>query len=202
MKTIVLTMRGSIRIDRVQNHLKSVGIDEFKLFYGINGARSGLQVGFPYEIDNPGSGYKIDHKGMGCSLSHWILWTHLEFVSRDSEDDCWMIVEDDVLFLDGWKQKVEDALKDIPDDWDILYPGHCCIGGKIIKYLRPGLVSAKPLCTHCYIVRKKALQTLIDNNEKIWAPIDLQMMFGSLNKLNTYAIYPRVADQEGTVIHD
>ena len=203
MKTIVLTLRGSSRIDRVQNHLKEVGVQEFKLFYGLNGAKSGLQAGFPYEVDNPGSGYKIDSKHVGCSLSHWILWTSLEFHSRDSsDDDYWMIVEDDVIFRDGWKEKLQSAIKDLPDNWDILYAGHCCIHTRIDGYVREGLLIAKPLCTHCYLVRKKALPVLIEENQKIYAPIDIQMYFGACQKLNTYAIYPRIADQDGTIIND
>lgn len=202
MKTIVLTMRGSSRIERVQNHLKDCGITDFKLFYGINAVKSGLKTEFTYDIDFPGAGYKINDKQLGCTLSHWILWNHLEFVSRDLEDDYWMIVEDDVVFRDGWKQKIEDALRDLPKDWDTLYAGHCCLMDKIDGYVREGLLIAKPFCTHCYIVRKKALQVLIDENEKIWAPVDIQMYFGSSKKLKTFAIYPRVADQDGTVISD
>ena len=202
MKTIVLTVRGSSRIERVENHLKSSGIQDYKLFYGISGVRSGLEAGFTYDIDHPGSGYKINNKQLGCTLSHWILWNHLEFVSRDSEDDYWMIVEDDVLFRDGWKEKVDEAIRDLPMHWDILYAGHCCILDKIDGYVREGLLVARPFCTHCYIVRKKALPILIEENEKIWAPIDIQMYFGSSKKLYTFAIFPRVADQDGTDIKD
>lgn len=202
MKTIVLTLKDSSRIAKTESHLKSVGLTDYKLFYGLNGAKSGLQAGFPYEIDHPGSGYKIDSKHVGCSLSHWILWTHLEFVSRETEDDMWMIVEDDVLFRDGWSEVLKLALKDLPKDWDILFAGHCCVHSRTIGYVREGLLIAKPLCTHCYIVRKKALNVLIDENHKIYAPIDLQMSLGALPRLNTYAIYPRIADQDGTNIHD
>jgi GR25 family glycosyltransferase involved in LPS biosynthesis len=59
-----------------------------------------------------------------------------------------------------------------------------------------------PLCTHCYVVRKKALKTLIETNEKIYAPIDLQMYFNSKHHLNCFTIFPRVADQEGMNLAD
>lgn len=202
MKTIVLTIKGSNRVEKVSNHLKSSGIDDFSIFYGINGIKSGLHTIHPYEIDNPRSNYKMGSKTIGCYLSHFILWKHLNSIEEHLDNDYWMIVEDDVLLLDGWRKKVDDAISDLPKDWDILYAGHCCINNRIHGHIRDGLVVSKPLCTHCYIVRKKALNILIDECEKVWAPIDIQMSFIDYNKLKSFAIYPKIADQDGTIISD
>lgn len=195
METVVLTMRGSSRIRRLQRNLATAGISDYRLFYGVNGEESGLKASIPYEFDNPGSGYLIGAKHVGCSLSHWMLWSALEF--ERSDWDKVMILEDDVIFRSHWKETVDIALTKLPEDWDILYPGSCCTRNRMGRELDSNLFEGMPLCTHCYIVRRKALKTLIETNNEVWAPIDLQMFFKSKHLLKTFTIFPRVVDQEG-----
>lgn len=195
METVVLTMRGSSRIRRLQRNLATAGISDYRLFYGVNGEKSGLKASIPYEFDNPGSGYLIGAKHVGCSLSHWMLWSALEF--ERSDWDKVMILEDDVIFRSHWKETVDIALTKLPEDWDILYPGSCCTRNRMGRELDSNLFEGMPLCTHCYIVRRKALKTLIETNNEVWAPIDLQMFFKSKHLLKTFTIFPRVVDQEG-----
>lgn len=201
MKTIAITLRNSQKIPRLEEHLKNSGISEYQIFYGINGPKSGLATIIPFEIDSPGSGYKIGPTTLGCTLSHWNLWNTLDFQLRNGDTtEFWMVVEDDVLFKDGWKDAVESAIKDVPSDWDMIFPGSCCLGGRIKSTIRAGLVEAWPLCTHCYIVRAKAIKTLIETNEEQYGPIDIQLYFKSFPKMKIYAIDPRVADQFNTEI--
>lgn len=188
-------MRGSSRIRRLQRNLATAGISDYRLFYGVNGEESGLKASIPYEFDNPGSGYLIGAKHVGCSLSHWMLWSALEF--ERSDWDKVMILEDDVIFRSHWKETVDIALTKLPEDWDILYPGSCCTRNRMGRELDSNLFEGMPLCTHCYIVRRKALKTLIETNNEVWAPIDLQMFFKSKHLLKTFTIFPRVVDQEG-----
>lgn len=195
METVVLAMRGSSRIHRLKRNLQSAGISDYRIFYGVNGEKSGLKASIPYEFDNPGSGYVIGAKHVGCSLSHWVLWTALDF--DRATPDMVMILEDDIVFRPHWKETVERALTKLPEDWDILYPGSCCTRQRMGRELDSNLFEGMPLCTHCYIVRKKALKTLIETNEEVYAPIDLQMYFKSRDKLKCFTIFPRVADQDG-----
>lgn len=200
METVIITMRGSPRIPRLKENLESAGVNNYRIFYGLDGKKSGLKASIPYEVDNPGSGYTICHKHVGCTMSHWMLWNALEF--DPNTPDMVMILEDDVLFRPHWRETIERALTKLPDNWDLLYPGSCCAHGKLSRELDSNLFEGMPLCTHCYIVRKKALKTLIETNEKIYAPIDLQMYFNSKQHLNCFTIFPRVADQEDMNLAD
>ena len=193
-------MRGSSRIPRLQRNLDSAGVTDYRIFYGLNGAKSGLKASIPYEIDAPGSGYLICSKHVGCSMSHWMLWNALDF--DPSTPDMVMVLEDDILFRPHWRETIERALTKLPEDWDILYPGSCCAHGKLSRELDSNLFEGMPLCTHCYIVRKKALKTLIETNEEVFAPIDLQMYFKSRQHLKCFTIFPRVADQEDCALAD
>lgn len=200
MQTVVIAMRGSPRIPRLQYNLDSAGITDYRIFYGLNGQRSGLKASIPYEFDNPGSGYLIGSKHVGCTMSRWMLWNALDF--EPSTPDMVMILEDDVMFRPHWRETVERALTKLPEDWDILYPGSCCTRNRMGRELDSNLFEGMPLCTHCYIVRKKALKTLIETNEEIYAPIDLQMYFKSRERLKCFTIFPRVADQEDNQLAD
>jgi len=200
METVAITIRNSPRIPRLKENLKSAGINDYRIFYGLNGKKSGLKASIPYEVDNPGSGYLICHKHVGCTMSHWMLWNALDF--DPSTPDMVMILEDDVLFLPHWRETIERALIKLPEDWDIIYPGSCCTHGKLSGELDSNLFEGMPLCTHCYIVRKKALKTLIETNEEIYAPIDLQMYFNSRNLIKCFTIFPRVVDQDETNLSD
>lgn len=200
MDSVVITLRGSHRIERLKQHLTKSGICDFRLFYGIDAPYSGIATTLTYEIDNPGSGYIMSQKLVGCSLSHWMLWKTLEF--DRSTSDAVMIFEDDVILHSEWKKIVDNAILKLPDDWDILFAGSCCASDKLRKQIDHNLFEGVPLCLHFYIVRKKALKILIETNEKFSGPIDIQIYFNSNKHLKSYIIFPRVADQVNTVLSD
>ena len=193
-------MRGSNRIPRIQNHFKESGVDNYRFFYGIDGPKSGLVASVSYEVDKPESKLVMHPKQLGCFLSHWMLWKSLDF--DPNTPDAVQIFEDDVLLRPHWKETVERALTKLPEDWDILFPGSCCAGDKRKKEYDSNLFEGFPLCNHHYIVRKKALKTLIESNEEVCQPIDIQAYFRSGPLLQSFIIFPRVSDQVDTVFPD
>jgi GR25 family glycosyltransferase involved in LPS biosynthesis len=200
VESVVITMRGSNRIPRIQNHFKESGVDNYRFFYGIDGPKSGLVASVSYEVDKPESKLVMHPKQLGCFLSHWMLWKSLDF--DPNTPDAVQIFEDDVLLRPHWKETVERALTKLPEDWDILFPGSCCAGDKRKKEYDSNLFEGFPLCTHFYIVRKKALKILIESNEEVCQPIDIQAYFRSGPLLQSFIIFPRVADQVDTVFPD
>lgn len=58
---------------------------------------------------------------MGCALSHLSLWTSLANEQPSCEN--YLILEDDVKFHPDWLSVWEEASKNIPDDYDVLYLG-------------------------------------------------------------------------------
>ena len=200
MDSVAITLRGSHRIERLKQHLTESGVCDFRLFYGIDAPYSGITTNLTYEVDNPGSGYIMAQKTTGCYLSHWMLWTALEF--DRSVSDAVMIFEDDVILHSGWKKIIDDAILKLPSDWDILFGGSCCASDKLGNQIDHNLFEGVPLCLHFYIVRKKALKTLIETNSKFSGPIDIGIYFNSKQHLKSYIIFPRVADQVDTVLSD
>tara|TARA_R110000868_G_C10684772_1_gene747778 strand:- start:137 stop:688 length:552 start_codon:yes stop_codon:yes gene_type:complete len=181
----------------LRKHLSDEKI-EYRLFTGVNAAEMGLTTINTYEVDGPGSGYIMPQKHTGLCLSHWLLWKKL-FEDYQHFEDPHLVVEDDVEFLPGWRDSL-DAIKP-PEDWDMILIGSCNCMDKARNEVSPGLFKVhQPQCTHAYLVRSKALPILIEEQKKIWAPIDLALIFGAYNKLNVYTVLPRICGQYGQEI--
>jgi hypothetical protein len=190
------------RIARAKLHFDAAGLPEVEFFEGLYAQEAGLLTSHLYEVDNPGTNFRMGPKPVGIWLGHWALWSHL--VHAYAPDERVMILEDDALFQPDWKEKFEDALEhDVPADYDILYPGHCCcvsaanihISGTVFK-------TTGAQCNHCYVIRVGMLPLALRTLRKVWAPIDIQMTFELLAKIKAYAIIPRIVDQFDTEFPD
>jgi len=195
VKSRVITLHETPdRRDACAAHL-SERSHPFEFFYGVNAATWGLTTLHPYEKDHPGSGYIMPQKHVGLHLSHWILWN---LFAASAEGDSFSVMEDDVHLASDWKPRVEHAEACLPADWDICLLGHCNALDKPRHHVNGTVFKvAYPQCTHWYLVRRKALATLIETQRKVWAPIDLALIFGSYPQLNVYTVIPRLAQQFG-----
>lgn len=162
--------------------------------YGINANEAGLLTTHTYDRDHPGSGYRIPSKHVGLHLSHVMAWTTLWHLGVGYG----LVLEDDALFEDGWFPRYQQALRDVPDDMDILHLGSCNTGDKVKTQVAGEVWEVKyPQCTHSYVVARKALPVLLATQQKIWAPIDLALIFNSYPQLKVYTVLPRICDQHG-----
>jgi GR25 family glycosyltransferase involved in LPS biosynthesis len=165
-------------------------------FNGWNNTIAGLRAIHPYEVDDPGSGYLMGERQIGIYLSHWMLWNYLTTLPNDS----FFIFEDDVQFLTGWKPQWEQDLALLPSDWDMFYVGSCCVNGwpENIQFSEHIIKTKKAQCLHAYMVRSKALPILLEKCQKVWAPIDLAVLWECFPYLNVFVRVPRLVTQENT----
>ena len=190
----ILTLPDSTRIQATEEHLYLNGVVG-KRFYGINAVKMGLTTVNPYEVDAPGSGYIMPQKHTGMHLSHFLMWRHFLY---DHEYGDFTVFEDDVRLIEDWNKILIENGPEVPGDWDIVMLGSCCTDGRPKTHISGNIYRVEyPLCTHAYMVRRKALPILLETQEKSWAPIDLSLYFNSYPKLNVYTILPRIAYQDG-----
>ena len=64
-------------------------------------------------------------KPTGCWLSHYMLWSTMTRMT----DDAYLVLEDDAQLCDGFMEKFDQALRDVPSDYSFLHLGHCCMQG-------------------------------------------------------------------------
>lgn len=184
------------QIRKARAHFTASGLTNVEFFWGINAQVAGLATSHKYELDNPGGGWRIGEKATGCWLSHYMLWNAL----TQLPDELFFILETDAQFHPGFAVNFAQALKDVPSDFDYLAPGHCCLKGQPTKRVTGNVYESKHMmCTHAYVVKRKALPTLL-SMRKVWAPIDIQLKLECFPKLRTYAVVPRIVSQFNTVL--
>ena len=148
----------------------------------------------------------LNNAEIGCFLSHRDIYKMIKAEGWETT----LILEDDCLFLEDYDFTVELALRDMPEDWDMLYLGQHnydsikiaqSIEGRThaIKEQISGRLYKASRCwlTHAYIVRQKAVDTLIKGTEVLYASID-GVLADVQEGLNVYAIYPNIVKQDGT----
>lgn len=165
-------------------------------FMGIHAEKFGLKTVWPYEVDNPGSGYLLSQKQVGVHMSHYMLWGALNLLW----DEHYMVLEDDAQFPENWHSRFTQVMTDVPRDFDMIYIGACCTFDKPKQPIKGEVWQVQwPFCTHAYVVAKKALPVLLETQRKVWAPIDIALINTSLPKLRVYTVLPSIVSQFDTV---
>jgi len=198
MKTFCLCLPEYLaQIEAAKKHFEEMGVGEVNFVYGVNADLAGLATRHLYEIDNPGTGFSMGSKPTGIWLGHLMLWT----AAIQHPDEHFMFLECDAQFQEGWKEKFEQGMLDVPKNFDIFYPGHCAMEGHPMKHVRGKVFESKhPQCNHAYIVRRGVLPFLLSKIRKCWAPMDCQMVFEIFEHLKVYALVPRIIDQRDTIL--
>ena len=193
MKTICLTMPETpSRRLASEKHFAELGL-AVDFMPSINGEVFGLQTSREYTLDGPPfNGYRVPPRVVGIFLSHCTVWMAAALM----DDAEFFILEDDALFCEGWKERLQQALADVPKDYDILYVGSCCCKGKPTENVKGEVFVVEwPLCLHAYIIAKKAIPTLIRTQRNCYAPIDVALAIHTLPYLKAYTILPRIVGQ-------
>lgn len=197
MKTICIHLpEKPERLEQARNHFASQGVNA-EFYVGINGQKMGVLTDHPYMLDRkPGDElFFIGNHGVGIFLSHYSLWNAMTLLP----DEHIFILEDDAKFQDGWKEKFDKALQDVPADFDVLFIGSCAAKKKRNRHITGGIWEVKyPMCFHAYVVAKKAVPHLLATNRDCYAPIDISVTLHSFPALKVYTLLPRIVDQFNT----
>lgn len=194
MKYICLIMPESpSRTLAVTKHFAECGLDPVHLMPTINGDVFGLQTSREYTLDGPPfNGYRVPPKVVGIFLSHYTAWMACSLM----DDDHFFIMEDDALFCTGWKERLDQVMKDVPPDFDMLYVGSCCCKDKPTEQVKGEVFVVEwPLCLHAYIIARKALPIFIRTQRNCYAPIDVALAIHTLPYMKAYTVLPRIVSQ-------
>ena len=184
-----------------QEYLASQGIDDVHEIAGIhyNWGVCGNKI---YLVDGkPEEKFYIGDKKVCGNLSQYLCFS----VMNAMDYTHFMFMEGDVKFVDGWREKLEIEMENVPEDFDFLFAGNCCtmdkepvhVKGNVYEF--PWRGEAKrfhyPQCSHCLIIAKKCLPFLIASNRDVSMPSDVSLVVNSFPKLKVCAILPRIATQ-------
>jgi len=194
-KIFCLTLKDTPkRREYAENHFKQHDLD-VEFFEGINGSKFGLKTKIPYNDDDPnGPDYFIKEGRIGCLLSHFMLW---KTIWHNNYDEI-LILEDDVVLCENFKEKLIELKNKLPDDWQYVFVGNCClVPPEYQTSVRDGIIipSHPPMCTHAYMIKKSSIPVLIETNSQAWSAVDIQIQKRTLKILKYYVCEPPLAKQ-------
>lgn len=192
-RTFVLTVNRPIaRYDATVKHLNELGI-AFERFNGFDNQLCKLNPVETFDLDRVGE--RIGAKHVAACLSHYLLWKCMSM----QPDDAFLVLEYDVEFPADWLYRYGQAMNALPTDWQVLFLGSCCCKGRETIHIEGEIFEVRyPLCGHAIMYRKSALETLLEQHQKISMPLDIAMFYQSLPLLRTYCVLPALIGQRGT----
>jgi len=177
------------RLETVTKECDKLNI-KFKRFPGIDIkslSKEILNKYIPKKIQENGTNGMI-----GCGLSHLFIWK--DAINNNYKNI--LILEDDITFTDDFNEYFLNVIKEVPEDYDILYLGYkdnICNPPKdcSFNYVYKPIF---PLQTHAMIISNKGLKKLVNLIEKIYNHIDW-LIAGNIDKLNIYASQKKIVNQ-------
>ena len=199
--TFIISKPESEKENRCIRYMKSFGIDAVPI-YGFRAHNCGISTDYYHNREKE----KAKVKTIVAGLSHFAAWSAIKWMveAKITDHRTFLIVEDDVEFLDkNWKSLANDNLQFVPNDWHVVYLGSCCADPiEDHGYIAANLYRlVRGMCTHAYLVNYEGACKLLETNQKVWAPIDIQMLIDSMPRMNFYGILPRLATQENTNLY-
>jgi GR25 family glycosyltransferase involved in LPS biosynthesis len=139
-----------------------------------------------------GCSHPLMNKGeCGCTDSHIRLW-------RDIVDKGYpwaLVFEDDARLVEHFRDRLDDILSDLPDDWDYVNLGSVPFLKIKRETVTPRLVRGSSTTTHCYLVSQKGARHLSQwNTRDTHFIVDMQLartplsMFYTVQPLATQSV--------------
>jgi len=197
----VFYINSKSRIDRYRNmqkRLPELGIEAERL-EAITGGQLDARA-----FDFGDSKKDLNSGEIGCIQSHRALYKKI----IDNKIDKAFILEDDALFCENFNEIFNEAIRHVPNDWQMIYFGQFnydqvgTINGSkthAIKEKVEGIVYVANRCwlTHAYAIRGCA-DYLYENTKVMYHTLDA--MLADLQKdLKVYAFHPNIIRQDDTV---
>lgn len=150
-------------------------------------------------------GEKFTGGMVGCFESHKDMLD----MAVNTGIECLMVTEDDLLFVPGYKNLLQMAVKELPKDWDMIYLGYeshkpgpnVNSFGRGVKMLEGNKWWGVPHSiwgTHGYVVRgRHTMEKLLEGMAKMEMQVDQQWIHLVLPKsgLKYYACHPMLIKQ-------
>lgn len=122
-----------------------------------------------------------------CKYSHWFC---IKLAQHEQRTE-FLVLEDDVVFSDDFSLD----LKDVPDDWDIVYFGGNHSRGTPIHVKNNVYKCTYTLCAHAMLVRYTCYELLLNRLLETEEPVDVILGKLHATDVNAYVIYPHTAWQ-------
>ena len=167
------------RWNQAKEEFEKNGI-EVERVSAVEGAK--LNIEFPPEMKEG---------AVGCSLSHLYVMKMAKQLGLDN----YLVLEDDVKFIDNFSEIFPQIITQVPDDWDMLYLGGQHIHGRNIQEVTSNIYKCEyTLTTHSFAIRNTVYDLFIDKLIDITKPCDVHFAEEHKN-INAYVCIPHLTWQ-------
>jgi glycosyl transferase family 25 len=144
------------RWERMQARFAAAGVGAVERFPAVDGGKLAVPAAWP---ESSGA--------YGCLQSHLAVVREARAQVRESI----LIMEDDVVFADGFHEQFQERVRGLPPDWDMLFFG--CLHYEPPEPAAPGLGRLRiSFSTFMYAVRQTVYGAFISLNERERYPVD------------------------------
>lgn len=186
-------------VDRWHNakkHFSESGIENLIEVAGVHGVQWGIDGVRTYDRDNPGQQYRIGPGYTSQFISVYIMYV----IAGVLPSPHFLFLECDARLKPDFLYHLGKELENVPEDFDFLFVGSCCLEGKLHKHVKGNVYELTPEtgyanCGHCFIVARKAVPYIIKTQCDTYAPSDINMALHTFPNLKVFAISPRLSDQ-------
>ncbi len=136
---------------------------------------------------------------LACLISHTNLWKK---IYSEKKGNISLIFEDDCQILPNFQNKLNIALQNAPEDWDMIWLGYNNVkGDKVSEYYYkpyPGFNKGFNTQHHCYLVKTSSIPKIL--NIVFPVPISFtnkdSILRNNFNKFNAYFYKEKLAVQD------
>lgn len=157
----------------------------FPCFDGKNIINMSFQISI---IKGSGMGRKLQRNEISIIMSHISALKHAQTMNYENV----IILEDDVVLCEDWKERIEWLHENLPKDWEYVYlAGHSDFV-KLPMFDKPTIIKAPQMIgAFSYLVNKVGIQKLIDYCGEFTTTYDDMIMYKiQSGKINGYYLAP------------
>jgi GR25 family glycosyltransferase involved in LPS biosynthesis len=186
---IVLNLQRSLdRKQLMEDQFNKLELDNYSFFPCFDG-KNIINNSFSSSIiKGSGLGRKLQKNELCIIMSHIAALKHAQIMNYENI----VILEDDVVLCEDWKDRIEWLFKNLPDDWEYTYlAGHSDFV-KLPMFEEPTIIKAPPMIgAFSYLVNKSGIEKLINYCGEFTTTYDDMIMYKiQSGKLNGYYLAP------------
>jgi hypothetical protein len=160
----------------MQARFAAAEVGAVERFPAVDGGNGGMPASWPFS-----SG------AYGCLQSHLAVVREARAQGRESI----LIMEDDVVFADGFHEKFRERVRSLPADWDMLFFG--CLHYEPPEPAAPGFGRLRiSFSTFMYAIRRTVYDAFIFLNQRERYPVDKNNLFLQ-RRFRCYCFMPHLA---------
>ncbi|MFI5404920.1 MAG: glycosyltransferase family 25 protein [Nitrososphaerales archaeon] len=171
------------RLRMAKRQFEKAGIEGYTVFPAIDAKRMRIRG-----VDETNQGL------IGCFLSHFFI-LHEAIINKYKRI---VIFEDDIIFEENFEEKLMQAMKEVPEIWQMIYLGYYeRYGHSKIAISKNVSIPKNTWGTHAYMLQGSGIKMMYDNLQEIKSHIDVQIDTDIVPKIYTYCITPALCRQSG-----